>query len=40
MSNIIPKSTSIITKNKANGKLNGTKNGRLKTGSLKYSANL
>ncbi len=40
MSSIIPKSTSTITKNRANVKAKGSKKGRLKTGSLKYSANL
>ena len=35
-----PKTTSTITKKSANPKANGTKKGMLKTGSLKYSANL
>jgi hypothetical protein len=37
---ITPKTTSRITKNKAMANENGTKNGKLKTGSPKYSANL
>lgn len=40
MSNIIPKTTSRITKNNAIPSANGTKTGMLKTGSLKYSASL
>lgn len=40
MSNITPNTTSRITKNKARGSEAGTKKGMLKTGSLKYSANL
>jgi hypothetical protein len=40
INNIIPKTTSRITKKSAIANENGTKKGKLKTGSPKYSANL